>query len=161
MKKIFLLTLLISGGASANAPYKATTECQFDYDDFNFCSKVNVAKYKNTLKTQKPNFNQKYILLNLSSSPRIFRFVALDTKNGLALPLRDGILGFKDKKGGLTGKPPVIQYSVNNSLLCTQGSIFAYRDDYDNVKTCYSIQDNEYSEYGKEFKRSDTPVSIN
>ena len=30
MKKLFLLTLLISGGAWANAPYKATTECQFD-----------------------------------------------------------------------------------------------------------------------------------
>lgn len=161
MKKLFLLTLLLSGEAWANAPYKATTECQFDYDDFNFCSKVNVAKYKNALKIQKPNFNQKYILLNLSSSPKIFRFIALDTKNGLALPLRDEILGFKDKKGGLTGKPPIIQYSVNNSLLCTQGSISAYRDAYDNVKTCYSIQDNEYSEYGKEFTRSDTPVSIN
>ena len=98
MKKLFLSTLLISGGAWANAPYKATTECQFDYDDFNFCSKVNVAKYKNALKTQKPNFNQKYILLNLSSSPQIFRFIALDTKNGLALPLRDGILGLKIKK---------------------------------------------------------------
>ena len=162
MKKL-LLTIglsILSAGAWANAPYKATTECQFDYDDFDFCSKTNVAKYKNALKTQQPNFDKKYILLNVSTSSKSIRFVALDTKNGLALPLRDAILGFKDDRGGLTGKPPVIKYSINNSSLCTWGSILAYRDAYDNVKTCYSIQDDEYSEYGKEFTRIDVPESL-
>ncbi len=162
MKKLLLLatSLVFSAGAWANAPYKATTECQFDYDDFDFCSKTNIAKYKNALKTQQPNFDRKYILLNVSNSSKSIRFVALDTKNGLALPLRDAILGFKDGRGGLTGKPPVIKYSINNPSLCTWGSILAYRDAYDNVKTCYSIQDDEYSEYGKEFTRTDTPESL-
>src|SRR5690606_2364723 len=161
MKKLLLLaaSLALSAGAWANTPYKATIECQFDYDDFDFCSKANIAKYKNALKTQTPNFDKKYILLNVSNSSEFIRFVALDIKNGLALPLRDAILGFKDNRGGLTGKPPVIKYSINNSFLCTWGSILAYRDAYDNVKTCYSIQDDEYSEYGKEFTRTDTPKS--
>ncbi|MFW1635259.1 hypothetical protein [Acinetobacter oleivorans] len=162
MKKLLLLAIAstLSFEVWANAPYKATTTCQFDYDDFNFCSKINIAKYKNALSSQKPNFNTKYILLNVSTSLRSIRYVALDTKNGLAFPLRDTILGFKDNRGGLTGKPPVIKYSINNSFLCTWGSILAYRDAYDNVKTCYSIQDDEYSEFGKEFTRIDTPESI-
>ncbi len=163
MKKLLLISaLLFSGGVWAgDVPYRAITQCQYDYDDFNFCSKANIAQYKNALKTQKPNFNQKYILLNLSTSPKAFRFVALDTKSGLALPLKDTIIGFKDDKGGLTGKPPVIQYSVNSPNLCMKGSISAYRDAYDNVKTCYSIQNDEYSEYGKEFTRIDTTEPLN
>lgn len=163
MKKLLLLAIASTLGFgvwASDVPYRAITQCQYDYDDFNFCSKANIAKYKNALKTQKPNFNQKYILLNLSSSNKTFRFVALDVKSGLALPLRDTIIGFKDNKGGLTGQSPVIQYSINSSNLCTKGSISAYRDAYDNVKTCYSIQDDEYSEYGKEFTRIDTPESL-
>ena len=162
MKKILLLAIAstFSVGVWANIPYKAITTCQFDYDDFNYCSKANVAKYRSALSTQKPNFNTKYILLNVSTSSRAIRYVALDTKNGLVFPLRDEILGFKDDQGGLTGKPPVIKYSINNSFLCTWGSVLAYRDAYDNVKTCYSIQDDEYSKYGKDFTRVDTPESL-
>src|SRR5690606_29905711 len=113
MKKLLLLaaSLALSAGAWANTPYKATIECQFDYDDFDFCSKANIAKYKNALKTQTPNFDKKYILLNVSNSSEFIRFVALDIKNGLALPLRDAILGFKDNRGGLNVKTPVKIYS--------------------------------------------------
>ena len=162
MKKLLLLAIAstFSVGAWANAQYKTTTECQFDYDDFNFCSKSNITKYSNALKNQKPNFNKKYILLNLTPSSKTIRFVALDTMSGLALPLRDGILGFKDGHGGLTGRSPVLKYSITSPVLCTWGSVHAYRNAYDNVKTCYSIQDDEYSEFGKEFTRIDTPESI-
>ncbi|NCI79742.1 hypothetical protein [Acinetobacter kanungonis] len=164
MKKLLLLTItstLSVGTWAANVPYKSISICQFDFDDFDYCSKANIAKYKNAIKTQKPNFNEKYILLNMSSSSKSFRFVALDTKNGIAFPLSDEILGFKDDTGGLTGKPPIIQYSLNNLNLCTIGSISAYRNSYDNVKTCYSIQDDEYSKYGKDFMRLNTPQEIN
>ena len=46
MKKLLLLAIAstLSFEVWANAPYKATTTCQFDYDDFNFCSKINIAK---------------------------------------------------------------------------------------------------------------------
>lgn len=164
MKKLLLLTIgstLSVGTWAANVPYKSISICQFDYDDFDYCSKASIAKYKNALKTQKPNFNEKHILVNISSSSKSFRFVALDTKNGIAFPLSDEIIGFKDNTGGLTGKPPVIQYSLNTPYLCTKGSISAYRNSYDNVKTCYSVQDDEYSKYGKEFRRLNTPQEIN
>ena len=81
----------------------------------------------------------------------------LDSKNGLVLPLRDTIIGFKDDRGGLTGKPPIIQYSTSIPHLCIKGSVSAYRDAYDNIKLCYAIQDDEYSKYGKEFSRIGSP----
>lgn len=136
--------------------YKATTECQFYYDDFNFCSKSNIAKYKNALNNKKPNFNAKYILLNVETLKHI-RYIAIDTKNGLVFPLRDEILGFKDNRGRLTGKPPLINYSITHTDLCISGSVSAYRDAYDNVKICYSMQDDEYSRYKKGFTRVDSP----
>lgn len=159
MKKIIftLITLSLSASALATTHYSATTECQFDYDDVNFCSKANIAKYQKALKTQKPNFNKKYIILDIHPSRSSFRFVAVDTKSGLVLPLRDEILGFKDNKGELIGKPPIIKYSLNDDSLCIFGSVHAYRDAYDNVRVCYSIQNDEYSKYGKEFSRIDVP----
>lgn len=161
MKKILLLAVAstLSVGVWANASYKATTECQFDYDDFNYCSKANIVKYKNALQTQKPNFSSKYILLNMGGK-NYFQYVAIDSKNGLVFPLRDAISGFKNKQGGYNGKPPIINYSVNNTYLCVQGSLDAYRDAYDNVKICYSIQDDEYSKYKKTFRRVGTPESL-
>ena len=161
MKKLLLLAIAstFSVGVLANAQYKATTECQFDYDDFNFCSKSNITKYKNSLSDKKPNFNSKYILLNVGTLKNI-RYVAINTENGLVFPLRDEILGFKGNHGGLTGKPPQINYSTNTSELCIQGSISAYRDAYDNVKVCYAIQDDEFSEYKKDFTRVSTPENL-
>lgn len=161
MKKMFILVIasVFSMGAWAGTQYKATTECQFDYDDFDFCSTLNISKYKSALSTQKANFDSKYILLNIGN-PKAIRYVAIDTKNGWVLPLRDTILGFKDLQGGLTGKPPVISYSINNAHLCIKGSIDAYRDAYDNVEVCYAIQENQYSKYKKEFSRKGSPESL-
>ncbi|RJL71636.1 hypothetical protein [Acinetobacter radioresistens] len=162
MNKLILLTVVstLSMGAWASPEYKAVATCQFDYDDFEYCSKSNIAKYKQALKTSKPNFDTNYILLNLSKKTNSFRYVAIDSRDGLVFPLNDEIIGFKDNKGGLTGKPPIISYSVNNPYLCIKGSVDSYRNSYDNVKVCYSIQKDEYSTYGKDFIRVDSPESL-
>lgn len=155
MKKIILLAIAstFSLVATAAPAFKAVSTCEYDYDDINFCSKSNIAKYKTALKTQKPNFDSKYILLNVGPSSKKNRYVAIDASQGLVYPLSDEIIGFKDRVGGLTGKPAIINYSIDNSYLCIKGSISAYRDSYDNVKACYSVHDDEYSKYGKEFSR--------
>ncbi|OTG82313.1 hypothetical protein [Acinetobacter sp. ANC 4648] len=159
MKKLILLSILFSSGTWANTQYKATSECEFDYDGFKFCSKSNIVKYKKALTSQKPNFDSNYILLNIGT-PKNIRYVAIDSKNGLVYPLSDEIIGFKDDNGGLTGKPPVINYSIDNANLCIKGSVMAYRNSYDNVKVCYSVQNNEHSKYKKEFIRADFPENI-
>lgn len=161
MKKILILSIasVFSIGAWANTQYKATAECQFDYDDFNFCSKANIVKYKNALATKKINFDSKFILLNVGS-PKYIRYVAIDTAKGIVFPLQDEILGFKDNQGNSINKPPIINFSKNNSYLCIQGSVHAYRDAYDNVNVCYSIQNDNYSKYQRKFTRVDVPKSF-
>ena len=162
MKKLFLLcaALMLSFGAWANIPYKATTECEFDYDHFQFCSKSNIAKYKAALAKQKPNYDSTKILLNVGSAKNI-RYVAIDTQTGLVFPLRDAILGFKDARGGLNGKPALIQFSVDQPQLCIEGSVHAYRDAYDNVKVCYIMEKDTGLKYGQEMRRVDIPESLN
>jgi len=160
MKKLFLLCVasMLSFGVWANMPYKATTECEFDYDDFQFCSKSNITKYKAALAKRKPNYDSTKILLNVGSAKNI-RYVVIDTQTGLVFPLRDTIYGFTDWKGSLK-KPPLIQFSVNSPLLCIQGNVFAYRDAYDNVEVCYTLQKDQWAKYGQEFRRVDIPKSL-
>lgn len=160
MKKLFIPILLcISSGAWANAQYKGSATCEFDYDDFDYCSKAVVVKYKAALSKQQPNFDTKYIVVNVGTS-KLIRYVALDTKSGVAFPVGDTVVGFKDSHGSLTGKPPIISYSINSPYLCIKGGVEAYRNSYSNVKVCYSIQENEYSEYAKTFDRSSPPESL-
>ncbi|UUM28419.1 hypothetical protein NQU59_04695 [Acinetobacter colistiniresistens] len=161
MKKILLLLLLssLSCAALAKAPYRATADCRFDYDDFNFCSKQNIARYKSALAKQSPNFDVTKILLNVGSAQAI-RYVVIDAETGIVFPLRDEILGFKDEKGGLNGKPALIQFSLQQPQLCIQGSVYAYRDAYDNVKVCYRMGKDSGLKYGQEVRRVDIPASL-
>ncbi|WP_111891562.1 hypothetical protein [Acinetobacter sp. MB5] len=161
MKKSLLLScLVLCSTATLAQTYKGITTCEFDYDGFKFCSKTNIQKYKNALATKKPNFDEQYILINVSSRSNI-RYVALDTKTGIAYPLSDEIQGFKNSHGFLTGKPSSINYSLYNTDLCIEGSVSAYRNSYDNVKVCYSIQKDASSPYGKDFNRVNMPKEIN
>ncbi|EPG41436.1 hypothetical protein [Acinetobacter colistiniresistens] len=106
MKKILFLLVIssLSNVALAKVPYRATAECRFDYDDFDFCSKQNIAQYKAVLAKQSPNYDATKILFNVGSAQAI-RYVVIDTETGVVFPLRDEILGFKDEEGGLNGNP--------------------------------------------------------
>ena len=152
MKKLILLAIAFtfSVGAIAAPSFKGVSDCKFESDDYNYCSKSNIAKYKAALKTQKPNFDGHYILINLLNRKDGYNFIALDTKTGYGYTMEE-VFSEPTKMGKPTGKPVVINYSINNSYLCIKGDIYAYRNAYDNVKACYSIQENEYSKLGKGF----------
>ncbi|QER38379.1 hypothetical protein F2A31_01105 [Acinetobacter suaedae] len=161
MKKILLLLAIssLSFTAVAKVPYTATAECRFDYDDFDFCSKHSIAKYKTALAKQSPNYDATKILLNVGS-PRYMRYVVIDTQTGVVFPLRDAILGFKDARGSLNGEPALIQFSVDQPQLCIEGSVYAYRDAYDNVKVCYLMEKDSRLKYGQQMRRVDIPESL-
>lgn len=162
MKKIlFVLAIAAwSFAALAKVPYSATADCRFDYDDFDFCSKRNIAQYKAALAKQSPNYDATKNLLNVGSTREI-RYVVIDTQTGVVFPLRDAVLGFKDEKGGLNGQPALIQFSLKQPQLCIQGSVDAYRDAYDNVKVCYHMKQDSMLKYGQEMRRVDLPASLN
>ncbi|MEF9957205.1 MAG: hypothetical protein RR767_08395 [Acinetobacter sp.] len=142
----------------AQSKFKAVDECEYSYSDIKFCSKANIEKYKKAFLTQKPNFDQHYILLNIGDRLNQI-YVVLDTKTGVVFTLDVEISGLQ-KNYKPTGKPPIVNYSVNNSYMCVMGSIFSYRDAYDNVRVCYAMQNEEYGKYKKRFWRTDIPQSI-
>ncbi len=141
MEKLILAVLLglFSNVVWGNAQFKKVIWCDYDYDIFDYCSKSNINKYKKALRTQKPNFDQKYILINVGTKKE-YIFIAIDTETGISYPLTDKIIGFKNERGGLTGVPPIINYSIDNKDLCIKGSIDAYRRSEDNIQVCFSIR---------------------
>lgn len=153
------LMLIYSTVSFANLSDKMIAECQFDYDDFNFCSKENIEKYKHALATKQPNFDTDKLLLNVGIKDYV-RFVAIDTKRGVVFPLNDAISGYTDSRNTRKEHPPIIDYSLNNKELCVEGELYAYRDAYNHAKVCYAIQDRPESTFKKEFRRMSTPVEI-
>lgn len=161
MKNLIFVGLMcgFSSISFAQPNDKLIAECQFDYDDFNFCAKDNILKYKQALGSKKPNFDSNKILLNVGTKQDL-RFVAIDTQTGVVFPLNDTISGYIDEHQDKKVKPPIIQYSLHSKVLCVEGQLYAYRDAYDHAKVCYSIQDSPYSKFKKEFSRVSTPVEI-
>lgn len=150
---------LFSTISFAETTPKMIAECQFDYDDFNFCTKENLSKYSRALASRKNNFDSTKILLNVGT-PQDMRFVAIDTQTGVVFPLSDTISGYIDEHHSKKVKPPLIQYSLHSNVLCVEGRLYAYRDAYEHAKVCYSIQDSPYAKFKKEFSRVATPVEI-
>lgn len=146
MKRFFALSLIVCSAslqlAYAGTTFKKVSECQSDYFNGDYCSKANLAKYKNALKTMQPNFDKKYILLN-TGTPDSLEMVALDTQTGIAYPLNYQFTGWEDNEGNVK-KKPTYTFSLNDAKLCLMGSQFdgdhpGTHETYSNIKNCFSI----------------------
>ena len=130
-------TLITSISYAGNHPFKKVETCQYDYNEVDFCSKTNIHKYQNALKTQQPNFSHTYILLNIGDAD--YRtYTAIDTQTGNVYPLNFDIVGFSDENGQ-TIRPAKIQFNLKSSDLCIQGGIESYRNSYSNVAVCFAV----------------------
>lgn len=159
MKYLLLITtVLLSTMSFAQTKFKAVDTCQYDYSDIDFCSKANIATYQKAFLIRQPNFNQKYILLNIGDRLNHI-YVALDTQTGVVFTLKDEISGVQ-RNNQSTGKLPTVSYSVNNPDLCVEGTVKSYRDSYDNVRVCYRVQKEDFGKYKKQFWRTTVPQSI-
>lgn len=147
MKRITTLLLLtlscIATASFANVPFKKVVSCESDLFNGEYCSKKNIAQYKNALKTMKPNFNKKYILLNTGSSNSL-EFIALDTLTGIAYPLNLQYTGWENN-AGKTLKKPTFSFSLNQEKLCLTGSQYdgdhpGTHETYSNIKNCFVVQ---------------------
>lgn len=138
---ILLSSCLIST-TFANVPFKKVAQCESDYFNGNFCSKANIAKYKNALASMKANFDQKYILLNTGSAQSL-EMIALDTQTGIGYPLNYQYTGWEDDHGKVL-KKPTATFSVNDNKLCLSGSQYdgdhpGTHETYSNIRNCFSI----------------------
>ena len=146
MKKILLfnaILLFLTTNTYANVPFKKVQNCQSDYFNGSFCAKKNITLYKNALKTQKANFNQKYILLNTGNSDSL-ELIALDTKTGIAHPLNYQFTGWKNNQGK-TLKKPSFKFSLDHPKVCVFGSQYdgehpGTHENYSNIRQCFMIE---------------------
>jgi hypothetical protein len=152
MKKLRCISLILCSAslslAHADVAFKKVSVCQSDYFNGSYCSKTNLAKYKNAFKTMKPNFNQKYILLNTGTSDSL-EMIALDTQSGIAYPLNYQFTGWEDNQGNVKKKPSYT-FSLHDSKLCLMGSQYdgdhpGTHETYSNIKNCFSIQEDRTS----------------
>lgn len=143
---LFLPLFLIINPANANSTFKKVSVCDSDLFNGKYCSKQNIAKYKQALKTLSPNFNKTYILLNTGNSDSL-EFIALDTRSGIGYPLNYQFTGWKDNQGYVK-KKPTYYFSLNNSKLCLMGSQYdgehtGTHQTYSNIKNCFEIKHDE------------------
>ncbi len=145
MKKI-ALTVLSMGFclfAHANAPFKKVQHCESDLLNGSYCSKANIQMYKQALKNQKANFDQKYILLNVGNTHTL-ELVALDTQTGIGYPLNYQFTGWENNEGKVL-KKPTFQFSLNSPKVCLSGSQYdgehpGTHETYSNIRNCFNIK---------------------
>ena len=111
IKKIILFSsILISYSsiqAQPNANFREVSDCDSDLFNGNFCSKSNISRYKDVLRTSKANFNHKFILLNTGTLDSL-ELIALDTQTGIGYPLNYQFTGWEDNNGNLKKSLPIL-----------------------------------------------------
>ena len=141
----FSLIALTVSKTHAETHFKKVSNCESDLFNGDYCSKKNIAKYKKALTTMKPNFDQKYILLNTGSAQSL-EMIALDTQTGIAYPLNYQFTGWEDDSGKVLKKPSYT-FSLNDAKLCLMGSQYdgdhpGTHETYSNIKNCFMIPKN-------------------
>ncbi|RZG47000.1 hypothetical protein [Acinetobacter wuhouensis] len=150
-KFIFIIFSISTTQIYAETTFKKVSACDSDYFQGNFCSKANIAKYKQALKTMKPNFNDKYILLN-TGTVNSLEMIALDTQTGIGYPLNYQFTGWEDNQGKVLKKPSAT-FSLTDSKLCLSGSQYdgdhpGTHETYSNIKNCFKIKkDRTYTSF--------------
>lgn len=150
-KFLFISFSIFATQTHAETAFKKVSECETDYFQGSFCLKANITKYKKALKTMKPNFNYKYILLNTGSSDSL-EMIALDTQTGIGYPLNYQFTGWEDNQGNVLKKPSAT-FSLTDSKLCLSGSQYdgdhpGTHETYSNIKNCFMIKkDRSYTSF--------------
>lgn len=152
------LCLAITSVFLLNTTYAATikvTECNFDEDDVNYCSKQKMQAYQKAFDSQPVNFSRKYVLLKFQGNNGL-NFVVINKNTGVVYPLRYSIGNFMSQDQTKELGKPLIQYSAQSSQFCIKGSVYAYRDAYTNVRACFYVNEKD-----KTFDRVDIPEELN
>lgn len=141
-KLLFIIFSIYTTQIYAETTFKKVSSCETDYFQGNYCSKANIAKYKQALKTMKPNFDHKYILLNTGSVDSL-EMIALDIQTGIGYPLNYQFTGWENDQGKVLKKPSA-RFSVTDPILCLSGSQYdgdhpGTHETYSNIKNCFKI----------------------
>ncbi|AXY61502.1 hypothetical protein [Acinetobacter sp. WCHAc010052] len=165
MKLNQALLILILGFLSANNTYskwdkdgvvgfnqaiskKDVSNCKFDNELIDFCSRENLSFYSNHI-NDKINFSNNKILLtidkkrNNGGEDRVVKLiVVLDPIKNMVFPLSQMVGNFVDDKLRVINKEPAkIEYYKNSNKLCLFGTTYSYKDNNINVENeCYRFE---------------------
>ena len=136
---LLLGSLFVMSGCNAKSVENYTDSkilvepCGFDYDiDNYYCKTEQMSLYKKNIGSQ-ANFDKYYTIIKINDG-KYLRLVALNQKNLKVYPLNYQI-GQKNAK---------FEYSENKNILCVTGNFYSYRDDYDNSKICFKIENGTF-----------------
>ena len=110
--------------------------CYLDYG-IDFCDVRHLAAIKKAIKTKKPVFYKKFIILFIKEFKSGLSMVAIDSVTHTAYPLPfDYFGGSVDEKGFEIGAPSV-GYNLNENKICIDGTVYSYRNVKENAISCY------------------------
>jgi hypothetical protein len=137
----FPLCLLASELSTKNHAFKYVMECDRDYAEVNFCDQKHISAIKFAIKKRRPDFNGHYIFLSIpiAGGNNLRSVGVIDTITGVVYPLPfDYFGGYVDSRGYLDKNlEQRVEYGIESDEICFRGSIYAYRNTFENDTSCY------------------------
>lgn len=114
------------------------SECDFDYENEEFCTDSRLKSYARILKARKPNFDGNKIIYMFESNEsgfvgkKPYRLVVIDTKTKMVHPFGYALSGASDAYGkpiavNKKGDTINFDFNINSNRFCFSGNIDAYR----------------------------------
>lgn len=140
-------------------------QCEFDYDNVDFCTDDKMKAYAKALKDRKPNFDKDKILYifeedkSLMDEPEsyiknYYRAVVINTKDKTVSPAGFGITEAKDYDGSpipVNNKGELLEYDFNvkSNKFCFKGNWNQYRRGtrYDGEPYCFIYEKESPNKY--------------
>jgi hypothetical protein len=127
----------------ANHAFVRVTECETDFGDVDFCDAAHRAAIESALHTRRADFAGHWLVVTVpGTAGDEVSVVVVDTRTGMALPLPFDTFGdYTDERGFPVAAPPRrIEYAVDGDRICFHGSVYAYRNTYTSMTSCYRFR---------------------
>jgi|GEM_PF-4435753 len=119
--------------------------CSFLYSPVNFCDEKHIEAVTTAIKSKKPNFNSRYILLTITERSEYFQksIVAIDPSTGLFYPLPIDAYSGTPSKSDPDGKNGKISFDLDSNEICIEGDILVYRS-ITTGNFCFYLKDEKF-----------------
>ena len=154
---LVILGLSFTSNAAPKTKYGVTVvECEFDYEDEEFCTDSRLKSYAKVIKERKPNFDGNKIIYVFETNAtgyvnkKPYRLVIIDPAKKTVVPFSYALSAATDGEGkaiAVNNKGDTIHYDFNlkSNRFCFSGDIDAYRmsSGYMNEPFCFKYDKSE------------------
>ena len=153
---LVVLGLCSTSNAAPKTKYGVTViECEFDYEDEEFCTDSRLKSYAKVIKERKPNFDGNKIIYIFETNAKgymktLYRLVVIDPAKKKVMPFGYALsaaTGSGGKAVAVNNKGDTMHYDFNlkSNRFCFSGDIDAYRmsSNYMNEPFCFKCDKSE------------------